>query len=161
MQRKWQSMKYGCDKCNKVFNRLLLANPTRRDSTRLDPSNGPSLSLTPKPGNPGSQSFQASKLRSCVSKVRICGAWGMVYRGVATIVNSVGGHYSRTMLNKFKCLFCKYVNGITDGKERGCTEQQKHQRREAGVRGGVVGSIPWVNPCIPYATCSSFYFAKS
>lgn len=60
MQRKWQSMKYGCDKCNKVFNRLLLADQEQEQPTsqlanrRTQPSQATTnyqlspLSLTPK-----------------------------------------------------------------------------------------------------------------
>lgn len=55
-------------------------------------------------------------------------------RGVATMANSVGGHYSRSMLNKFKCLFCKYVNGITDGhsqsRMQASTEEEGEKREE-------------------------------
>lgn len=50
------------------------------------------------------------------------------------MANSVGGHYSRSMLNKFKCLFCKYVNGITDGhsqsRMQASTEGEGEKERE-------------------------------
>lgn len=51
------------------------------------------------------------------------------------MANSVGGHYSRSMLNKFKCLFCKYVNGITDGhsqsRMQASTEGEGEKERES------------------------------
>lgn len=52
------------------------------------------------------------------------------------MANSVGGHYSRSMLNKFKCLFCKYVYGITDGHSQSrmqastVAEGEKERSRE-------------------------------
>lgn len=81
-------------------------------------------------------------------------------RGVATIANSVGGHYSRTMLNKFKCLFCKYVNGITDGREAARRPETEDERGCRGWQWVGLGSsepecessFPGVSSCIAYAS---------
>lgn len=115
-------MKYGCDKCNKVFNRLLLAKRQARTKPRTRPlaPAKPSLSVTTQPGPVPTRVTQSPTSTTPLMCVVSRGGWRWRWtrastRGVATRANSVGGHYSRSMLNKFKCLFCKYVNGITDG----------------------------------------------
>lgn len=124
-------MKYGCDKCNKVFNRLLLAKRQARTRTRTRTKprtqTKPCLSVTPSQGKPVPARVTPvpTPLMCVVSSQR---RRGECTRGVATMANSVGGHYSRSMLNKFKCLFCKYVNGITDGQM--AEEEQKRMHRE-------------------------------
>lgn len=89
-------------------------------------------------------------------------------RGVATMANSVGGHYSRSMLNKFKCLFCKYVNGITDGHSQSRMqasreeEGEKREEKRARVRwrARVSTVCLWGQPFwhLASATLSSLYF---
>lgn len=124
-------MKYGCDKCNKVFNRLLLAKRQARTRTRTRTKprtqTKPCLSVTPSQGKPVPARVTPgpTPLMCVVSSQR---RRGECTRGVATMANSVGGHYSRSMLNKFKCLFCKYVNGITDGQMAGAEEDAQRER---------------------------------